>query len=136
MSDEVKPALTPEEWAEVTEDAKYFADAITESADNLATAFFEIKEQGTRHALAALALHGQPFGFTREDVRNLQESQLWADSTQLTVGGKAVDFPMGVPCVDLNIERRTPTPRLRYYVATALLAIARVCRHLAYRIAL
>ena len=43
--------------------------------------------------------------------------------------------PMGVPCVDLNIERRTPTPRLRYYVATALLAIARVCRRLAYRIA-
>lgn len=68
------------------------------------------------------------------------------------------DFPrpMGVPCVDLNltagqtitysdialaveeakvVERRTPTPTLRYYAAKGLLAIARTLRQLAYRIA-
>ena len=50
-------------------------------------------------------------------------------------GAQAYVRQMGVPCVDLNIERRTPTPRLRYYVAKALLAIARTLRHLAYRIA-
>lgn len=33
----------------------------------------ELDTQGRPHALAALCLHGQPFGFTREDVKVLRE---------------------------------------------------------------
>lgn len=36
----------------------------------------DITNEGHRHALAALALHGQIFGFTREDVQILRTIEL------------------------------------------------------------
>ncbi len=51
---EIQPALTPEEWA-ATEEIK------AKMIDRL----------GSAHALAALALYGQPFGFTLDDLREL-----------------------------------------------------------------
>ena len=54
----MKPALTPEEWAHRE---KWGAIAVGSASDP------------RPHALAALALHGQPFGFTREDVEWLRE---------------------------------------------------------------
>ena len=63
MSD-IKPALTAEEWA-----AQLSLDT-GERRSRLREAVFEADEGGelTRHGLAALALYGQPFGFTRRDA--------------------------------------------------------------------
>ncbi len=77
----MKPALTAEEWA----DKRHYAESGTgEMVVNMG------KWDGTpymrhsrlpgpsgspdRHAAAALCLHNQPFGFTREDVELLQEA--------------------------------------------------------------
>lgn len=49
MSDQLKPALSPEEWAAQ-----------------------ELGKGIERHKLAALCLYGQPFGFTREDTETLR----------------------------------------------------------------
>ena len=75
MSD-VKPALTPEEWASTTVERwhilieSYGECLDIESDDQDSPGAFGIGTSDTeaRHALAALCLHGQPFGFTREDV--------------------------------------------------------------------
>ena len=66
----IKPALTAEEWASDTPiddntqtivgGRLYFAGRLIHDMD--------------RHALAALCLHGQTYGFTREDVELLRES--------------------------------------------------------------
>jgi hypothetical protein len=50
---EIKPALTGEEWESVK------SDIVPETALG-------------GHALAAMALHGQPFGFTHDDVLTLR----------------------------------------------------------------
>ena len=97
MSDAVKPALTPEEWSRLrpdlatrlawgnpgtsdpdfcgTPDPFRFTSGGGEYSDSLSV------RPERRHALAALALHGQPFGFTREDV-----DLLWAANN-----GRALD---------------------------------------------
>ena len=61
MSDtpKVTPALTPEEWAR-----------------HLSTNFPQVyipHPERYWHAVAARALHGQPFGFTRNDVEAMRE---------------------------------------------------------------
>lgn len=71
----VQPALTPEEWARKELRYENWGEAFLAPDGDLGirgvnnTAIFEPPMQ---HALAALALHGQPFGFTREDVRLLR----------------------------------------------------------------
>lgn len=74
MSDEVRPALSPQEWSRnevfsygrrgpriaADEDSIEFDDGI----DPQHGASFRER----RHAVGALALHGQPFGFTWADV--------------------------------------------------------------------
>jgi len=56
----VQPALTAKEWvAFLPRDARRSAMGADDPAE--------------RHALAARALYGQPFGFTREDVEWLEE---------------------------------------------------------------
>lgn len=55
MSD-YNPALTAQEWAAIQ------AQGVDWSGYKM-----------TRQQIAALALHGQPFGFTREDVENIRE---------------------------------------------------------------
>ena len=59
---EIKPALTPEEWAEAADQRAL--QAVLESA----SAEVDAWNPPSRHGLAALTLHGQPFGFTWEDV--------------------------------------------------------------------
>lgn len=82
--DEIKPALSREEWAEgrkvvalpngtsyerhmagVTADGDVFVydPDVVESS---------VIAPGLRHAAAALCLHGQPYGFTREDADSLR----------------------------------------------------------------
>lgn len=63
---EIKPALTPEQWASATKYA-----LVGRAADHV------LAESGPHswlepHEVAALALHGQPFGFTWEDVDALE----------------------------------------------------------------
>lgn len=59
MSDDVKPAMTPEQWQHV-------AAVGMNASVTIDPQFHSV------HTVAALALHGQPFGFTREDVEFLR----------------------------------------------------------------
>lgn len=91
MSDAaIAPALTPEQWDEIRErggtvaqgrQAGAFTEGHTDAvAVSLHTGFRVGYFEGTaRHALAALALHGQPFGFTHEMVKALEERLAMAD---------------------------------------------------------
>lgn len=64
MTESIKPALTPGEWAEFLGNS---TTAPTSSARAL------------MHKHAALALYGQPFGFTNQDAADLH--LLWQKST-------------------------------------------------------
>jgi hypothetical protein len=72
MSEKIQPALTPKEWARgATDDGT----AYTTAAGEIATMDYALGERAIvrhPHALAALALHGQPYGFTWEDVDALR----------------------------------------------------------------
>src|SRR5687768_15322393 len=73
MSDEIKPALTPEEWK-----AGAFLERDGACAYLWPDGTFDVDgnrvEGRERHAVAALALHGQPFGFTRADLATLRDA--------------------------------------------------------------
>lgn len=58
MTDEIKPALSAEDW--VVYGPKVYPDIL----ESLAF-------QDDYHAVAALALHNQPFGFTQDEVSDL-----------------------------------------------------------------
>lgn len=94
--DEIAPALTPEQWkaqefhmivrpnpltpAQAAGSARtgnYCGEPAVHSEGYFA--------QGSRHALAALALYGQPFGFTRADVLALIDA---AESIQDEFGSR------------------------------------------------
>jgi hypothetical protein len=76
---EMKPALTAEEWKKAfnakgepvinypEERVFWHASAIEGDADDCAIAIGD----SDRQRVAAMCLFGQPFGFTREDVKNL-----------------------------------------------------------------
>lgn len=106
MSEKIEPALTPEEWAArrwVRPQGQELVVSATGGAN------VEILEIGTedgpdwqlfneeRHPVAALALHGQPFGFTWKDVDLLRDADLhvdWpdgvvADRTRVAIDGLA-----------------------------------------------
>lgn len=86
-----KPALTPEEWAELRVDwysanrGPYVGWPVADGArrleidkDNVEVhldpeEYTAIPQWGL-HAVAALCLHGQPFGFTWEDVANVRKA--------------------------------------------------------------
>lgn len=68
MSEKVEPALTLEEWRQwLTSAAASEHEPLAEMAWGV---LFGSRPEGRslRHAHAATALHGQPFGFTWEDV--------------------------------------------------------------------
>jgi hypothetical protein len=67
MSDEIESALTPEQWADVS-DLSWWAAALARSSEDP-----DINSVPSRHHLAALCLHRQPFGFTQEDVMMLED---------------------------------------------------------------
>lgn len=68
----VTPALTPAEWTvahDVTRDTTLPVHLAPDGKLELPDAIYEYRVDGReRHQIAALALHGQTFGFTREDV--------------------------------------------------------------------
>lgn len=63
----VKPALSAKEWADLQGDRADWA------AQTLSWAESEVQTVvSSRHGLAALCLYDQPFGFTQKDVRMLR----------------------------------------------------------------
>jgi hypothetical protein len=66
MSDAIPPALTPARWASYRR--------LCEDIGGSPSTEMLGDHAETEHELAALALHGQPFGFTREDVALLDRA--------------------------------------------------------------
>jgi hypothetical protein len=62
---EIKPALSPEEWRDVM--SGHWLNLPDSTWDDVARATDECQ-----HGAAAIALHGQPFGFTWDDVDRLR----------------------------------------------------------------
>lgn len=90
MSDAtIRPALTEPEWATLDDDVSARCDAITDAVHGPATPRF--------HAAAALALHGQPFGFTWADVDALTAL---ADDYDREHGG-AYGYALAAPVRDV-----------------------------------
>lgn len=80
MSDEIKPALTPQEWAALAfdgGDGTHGAALDAHSAHPGPIVYVDTEDAQSlarvsrRHALAALALYGERFGFTHDDLRML-----------------------------------------------------------------
>lgn len=69
----MKPALTAEEWADpwlaLTNEGIHWV-----APDYPAEGLVGLDGEFDRHALAALCLHDQPFGFTREDMDALRSA--------------------------------------------------------------
>lgn len=71
MSDEIKPALTASEWTQhLSGNSGDVDDAVEWASRKVAETI--MSSGPNRHALAALCLYGQPFGFTREDIEMLR----------------------------------------------------------------
>lgn len=102
MSDEaIRPALTPEEWAwgdvswHSAEDGwpTSYSATLKDGGVELDDECHRIPTEG-RHALAALCLVGQPFGFTRADVVRLRSSaRMLRESLALQGSVGTWDFP-------------------------------------------
>jgi hypothetical protein len=69
---EITPALTPEEWRSFEERGEIRGESFQFSSQSLDVL-------GARHKVAALALHGWPFGFTHDDVAVLDDTLAWTD---------------------------------------------------------
>jgi hypothetical protein len=68
----IKPALSPEQWKK-EKDYAGLPYVLERAAYQVAGRTYETWDESL-HALAALCLYGQPFGFSREDVKLLRES--------------------------------------------------------------
>lgn len=69
----MKPALTPEEWASwLATPPPSWSRAFPAIENAICRATDEAGLGRNTHALAALALHGQGFGFSREDVTRIK----------------------------------------------------------------
>lgn len=76
---EIKPALTPKKWA-LLEDSGFLSVSISLVVADFINGDLEVSAPDNivkaedRLPLTALCLHGQPFGFTHEDVRDLEDA--------------------------------------------------------------
>ena len=77
MSDEIRPALTPEEWGHIQHGYPWNDGDGRTPAERAAQFAIDWAQEGKLDKAAAAALHGQPFGFTREDVEFLREVVFW-----------------------------------------------------------
>jgi hypothetical protein len=74
----MKPALTPEQWRDLSVDGDECVALITKDGNqDLYFAGMGTVREYARHQVAALALHGQPFGFYREDVERITDEAAW-----------------------------------------------------------
>lgn len=86
----MNPALTSEEWRNQVTRTRGGALRIVVDFGPPANTVQLNDDPKMRHALAALALHGQPFGFTAKDVKNLRETAEESDE-----GDASNDFYLG-----------------------------------------
>ena len=90
----MNPALTSDEWARRL--ARPHSGALVDfghcecGAPVVRNLLDDSLPPANRHALAALALHGQPFGFMAKDVKNLRETAEESDE-----GDASNDFYLG-----------------------------------------
>lgn len=78
MTDEIRPALDPDEWAEFLNPAN----------DGYAPLMYHMMSD---HHAAATALYGKPFGFTHADIallRSMDALYVWAE--ELEQGGASL----------------------------------------------
>lgn len=75
LTPNIQPALTPEEWASV-----HVRDGAAEIVLQFEDGYREMYPP-TYHRIAALALYGQPFGLTHEDVTD--EREAYTDAVRL-----------------------------------------------------
>lgn len=75
----ITPALTPEEWESGELDNAMLDDHDPARLFVYAAGYTHARNAKDRHALAALCLYEQPFGFTQEEVTRLREE---ADSAE------------------------------------------------------
>jgi hypothetical protein len=71
MPDEPHPALSPEEWIQYGDDLRIMADWAADKRPYGPSRRFTLEDK--RHAVAAIALHNQLFGFTHDDEALLEE---------------------------------------------------------------
>lgn len=82
----ITPALTPEQWAEVREDKLGEGDFLDSYGGEHSV------RGGREHALVALLLHNQPFGFTWGDVDLLRATaQYVVRGDRLNLWGREAD---------------------------------------------
>lgn len=86
MAGEIKPALSPYEWA-------CHLHPSCSSPRNHEPLFGLIDTPQLQHRIAALALYGQPFGFTRADVELLWDAANTDDVAHLG-GGQSYRSPL------------------------------------------
>jgi hypothetical protein len=96
MAEEVKAAITPEGWAQALAWPHGVDDFIIRPAELLG---YGKNEPHHLHYVAALALHAQPFGFTREDVAACREAAEWecVHNGECPVCGPDVDVGWKMP---------------------------------------
>lgn len=70
MADDILPALSPSEWAGVLAHRRKLDEILEQLLD---TPF-------SGHAVAALLLYGQPFGFTQQDVDDEMQVAAYCDA--------------------------------------------------------
>lgn len=72
MSATIAPALPPDVWERIlAAPPEITIESSTQGESDVSV--IPVTRPHQRHAMAAIALYGQPFGFTREDVRFLRE---------------------------------------------------------------
>lgn len=75
MSEKIEPALTPDQWGKLMLDADAWVGHDDDPEPGAIFIAGDWKSPEERHAIAALCLHGQPFGVTREDVEMLRAAE-------------------------------------------------------------
>jgi hypothetical protein len=69
MNEQIEPAMSREQWGSALETGE-----VEIEGKSVALLSPEVESEPRHlHALAARALHGQPFGFTHADVKSLRE---------------------------------------------------------------
>lgn len=79
---EIKNALTPEEWVDALQRVRI--DPAHDVDIDVAIGWVRY-HKSSQHALAALALYNQPFGFTQADVELLRDLEDAPDDQRLAV---------------------------------------------------
>lgn len=78
MAEKIEPVLSPHGWAELDDGIVFLRDETLFARSDCGGFPYAEDVELDRHSTAALCLHGQPFGFTWEDVGWLRILELAA----------------------------------------------------------